>query len=47
MKLYDFLSELLTDIEELQKAVNRIRETVKTRIKEASADERRVPRQTA
>lgn len=41
-KMFDFLSELLTNIEELQVSINRIRETVKRKIQESQANERRV-----
>lgn len=35
MSVYKFLNELLTDIEDLQNSLNRIRENIKTKIKEA------------
>ena len=35
--LFDFLSELLTNIEDLQQSINRLRETIKTKIQEAHA----------
>jgi len=41
-KMFDFLSELLTNIEELQVSINRMRETVKRKIQESQANERRV-----
>lgn len=40
MTLYEFLSELLTNIEDLQNSINRIRETVKRKIQESQANER-------
>jgi len=41
-KMFDFLSELLTNIEELQVSINRMRETAKRKIQELQANERRV-----
>lgn len=40
MTLYEFLSELLTNIEDLQNSIDRIRETVKRKIQESQANER-------
>ena len=34
MTLYDFLSELLSNIEDLQASINKIREQIKTKIQE-------------
>ena len=39
MTLYEFLSELLDNIEDLQSSVDRIREIVKAKIQEARTHE--------
>lgn len=39
MTLYQFLNELLANIEDLQQAINRIRETVKAKIVELGKDD--------